>query len=216
MDLPAEVPLFPLPNQVLLIGVPVLYRVFEPRYRALVDDLLGCADPSRRWLAIPGLAEGWQSDYYGNPPILTCAALAQVRSIRPSSHGEFEIIVEGIMRCDLHEVPSNQPYRLARPTLRPDEPVDDATVASHLDDLLGHVGVLLRSLGDRAQRLAQVINEDAPPQDLVDCLGAVMLGDHQRRQYFLEQRNLIARIDLLRDLLHQALGQGPGMQPSNN
>lgn len=216
MDLPTQVPLFPLPNQVLLIGVPVLYRVFEPRYRALVDDLLGLSDPADRWLAIPGLAEGWQSDYYGNPPILTCAAVARVRSIRPSSHGEFEIIVEGLARCDLHEVPSAQPYRLARPTPRPDEPVDDTEVAHHLDDLLGHVGVLLRSLGDRAQRLAQVINENAPPEDLVDCLGAVMLGDHQRRQYFLEQRNLIARIDLLRDMLHQALGKGPGMAPSHN
>ena len=73
MLLPALVPLFPLPDHALLIGVPASYRVFEPRYRALVDDLLGIDDHEQRWLAIPQLAEGWQSDYFGAPAIRSCA-----------------------------------------------------------------------------------------------------------------------------------------------
>ena len=38
--LPNEVPLFPLPDHVFLPSIQAPYRVFEPRYRALVDALL--------------------------------------------------------------------------------------------------------------------------------------------------------------------------------
>ncbi len=48
--LPRSVPVFPLPDHVFLPGVPVPYRIFEPRYRALVRDLLklrSACSPSR-------------------------------------------------------------------------------------------------------------------------------------------------------------------------
>lgn len=215
MLLPALIPLFPLPDHALLIGVPASYRVFEPRYRALVDDLLGIDDHEQRWLAIPQLAEGWQSDYFGAPAIRSCAALAKARHIRPSSHGEFEIIVEGIQRCILQEQDSDRPYRLARPEPFGEEPVDDGIVATHLDDLLGHVGILLHQLGDRGRKLALLVDEDLAPGLLVDRLGAVMLGDARSRQAFLENRNLVERIDWLRKVLHDALGRGP-QTPSVN
>jgi Lon protease-like protein len=210
------VPLFPLPDNVLLIGVPATYRVFEPRYRALVDDLLAIEQPSNRWLAIPRLADGWQQDYYGSPAILPCAALAIARTIRPSMQGEFEIVVEGVMRCELQEIPSEQPYRRAHALPRPDEPVDEALIAQHMEDLLGHVGMLLHSLGDRGRRLAQLIDEDIAPAIVVDRLGAAILHDHRHRQSFLENRSLVSRIDDLRGVLHRALGGGPGLTPSVN
>lgn len=57
MDLPDLLPLFPLPGHVLLPGLAVPFRIFEPRYRALVRDLLAVR-AERRWLAVPCLAPG--------------------------------------------------------------------------------------------------------------------------------------------------------------
>ena len=39
MQLPLSIPIFPLPDHVLLPAIPTAYRIFEPRYRALVVDL---------------------------------------------------------------------------------------------------------------------------------------------------------------------------------
>lgn len=217
MQYPATVPLFPLPNQVLLIGVPTTYRVFEPRYRALIDDLLQCHSSEQRWLAIPTLADGWQQDYYGKPAIIPCAALAVARSIRPSAHGEFEVLIEGVTRCRLNEIATDTPYRRAEVTVLPDEPVDDTQVSTHMQGLLGHLQLILRRMGDKAGHLARLIDEDdRDPALMVDRLAAVMITDAKARRTFLEERNVIHRIDHLTLLMHQAIGHGPQSQPSEN
>jgi ATP-dependent Lon protease len=39
MDLPAIIPIFPLPNVVLFPGVPLPLHIFETRYREMIADI---------------------------------------------------------------------------------------------------------------------------------------------------------------------------------
>jgi Lon protease-like protein len=198
IQLPEVVPLFPLPDHVLLVGLPTPYRIFEPRYRALVDALLE-RPPSQRWLAVPRLEPGWQGDYEGAPAFSALAVTALVRNIRPLEDGQFMIIVEGMTRCRLEEVPSEHPYRMARPLSLDDLP-DQATadeIAAQLTVVMGQVDKLCQRLGPRAAILRPIIDNRADIQALVDRLGAALLGDLELRQAFLETLRVSERLDLL-------------------
>jgi Lon protease-like protein len=197
-DLPQFVPIFPLPDHVLLVGLPTPYRVFEPRYRALVDDLLG-REPSDRWLGVPRLSPGWQSDYEASPAFNSIAAVGLVRNIRPLDDGQFMIIIEGLIRCSLSEVESKFPYRLARPTQRGDLPntLSEENQATGIATVLRHVDLLRQRLGPSGSLFKPLIDNQSDPIALVDRLGAALLSDLDVRQSFLEAQRLSERISLL-------------------
>jgi len=219
MELPPVVPLFPLPDHVLLLGLPRIYRMFEPRYRALVDDLIG-RDPPARWLALPRLTAGWEGEYYDTPPFHPHAALAKARSIRPLANGEWEVIVEGVARCRLDERPSPHPYRIAAVHPLDDLTADPGSVEVGVAEVLGLVGRLREQLGPRGDALAPLLVNTQDASALVDRLGSALLGDVEVRQIFLETRRLTERIDLLRDGLAQVLRRAEGgpekWEPSAN
>lgn len=219
MDLPEVVPLFPLPDHVLLLGLPHDYRMFELRYRTLVDDLLQ-RPPGERWLAVPRLAEGWQQDYHGAPPFLPCAALAQARHIRPLAGGEWAVAVEGVARCRLIERASDRPYRLARPEPIADLPAAPTAIARGVAGLLALVRELAEGLGPRGQTVIALAAGTADAAALVDRLGSALLGDLAVRQRFLEMRRLTERIALLSEGLRRVLASArPGRgrrDPSTN
>ncbi len=210
MDVPDQVPLFPLPDHVLLLGLPTPYRIFEPRYRALVDDLLG-REPMERWLAIPRLTAGWQGQYHGTPPIQPLCAVGKVRNVRPLEDGQFLVVVEGLMRCSLAELPSDQPWRLARPTMLEDQPDSDPEDArAGVSRVLALVDDLRRRLGPRGDALAPLVQNVSDERALVDRLGAALLGDIETRQLFLEARRLGERVAILQRGLASVLDPSIG------
>src|SRR5215472_12128973 len=63
--IPATIPVFPLPNVVLFPKTYLPLHIFEPRYRQMVDDTV----MGGQCIGMALLKEGWESDYYGNPPV---------------------------------------------------------------------------------------------------------------------------------------------------
>ena len=60
----AQLPIFPLPNVVLLPGMLLPLNVFEPRYLAMMDYLLEQGEAGEgRWLGIPTLLPSEESGY---------------------------------------------------------------------------------------------------------------------------------------------------------
>jgi len=206
MDVPDVVPLFPLPDHVLLIGVPMPFRIFEPRYRSMIDDVLG-QNPEQRYIAVPRLAEGWETDYHGAPAFVAHAALAKVLNIRPLADAQFLVVVEGVVRCHLVECPSTFPYRLARPQIMVDEPDEPDVVGQALTALLAQVERLSASLGHRGEALRKLVADVSDQAAVIDRLGSAVLGDLGDRQTFLESRRVGERIGILRQALAAALSR---------
>lgn len=221
MLLPKVVPVFPLPDHVLLIGLPTPYRVFEPRYRALVDDLLG-REPADRWLAVPRLSPGWRNDYEGSPAYNAIAALGLVRNIRPLDDGQFMIVVEGICRCRLVESNSTSPYRMACPIEYADAPsaISDSNRDGAIADILQLVDRVRQRLGPHGSIVKPLVENQSDPGALIDRLGAALISDTEVRQSFLESQQLAERIQLLQRSLMTLLDladRGPqNWQPSIN
>ena len=210
MNLPATLPLFPLPDHVLLPGLPVPLRIFEPRYLALVADLEALPE-DQRWLAVPRLAEGWQTDYEGRPAFLPIAAAARVRHVRHLPEGHVLIVVEGVARCRLTEVASSLPYRLATCERLPDDPYDhdEVAYAEAVSEVLGRVRNLARRVGEGGDQLATWMSGGAVEDGLVDRLAAALISDPDVRQRFLECRDPSLRVALFTKLIANLPPGGP-------
>ena len=65
-ELPDIIPVFPLPNVVLFPRVQLPLHIFEPRYRAMVRDVIE-AEPPLIGMAL--LRGDWQEQYEGNPQV---------------------------------------------------------------------------------------------------------------------------------------------------
>ena len=206
---PDLLPLFPLPDHVLLPGVPAPFRIFEPRYCALVADLIRRPE-DERWLAVPRLARGWQADYQGSPAFCPVAAPARLVHVRDMSDGQFLIVVQGEGRVALSEVPSQRLYRIAHGAPLPDEPAElSATeLASAVDQLIVRVRLLAKRNGAAAEQIDQLVAGIGPSQALIERLAAVLITEPGMRQSYLECRTPDGRVTLFRHVVEGALGPG--------
>ncbi len=201
-DVPETVPVFPLPDHVFLPASPTPYRIFEQRYREMVRHLLALP-PARRWLAIPRLAPGYESDYAGRPAFHEIATVGRLTECLENADGTFHVIVGEGVRCRLHEVPGTHAFRLARWVPVPDvAPGAAAAAAAHdpaaaYDALLQLVGALARTLGRPARGLLALASEDGSRGQRVSRLANVLLQHPDARQEFLECLDEARRIDLV-------------------
>jgi len=109
-------PLFPLPDLVFFPNTRLPLHIFEPRYRQMVTDAL---ETDNRF-GIVLLRPGWQSEYYGAPPIHPLGTLGTIEQAVPLEDGKFNILVRGDVRFRVLDEVSRVPYRTARVIVRPE------------------------------------------------------------------------------------------------
>jgi Lon protease-like protein len=107
--LPQSIPLFPLPNVVLFPSMPLPLHVFEPRYRQMVEDVLG----GDRIIGMTLLKPGWEGDYYGRPSIYSWGCAGRVEQWEALPDGRFNILLKGFERFHIVEERDGKPYRCA-------------------------------------------------------------------------------------------------------
>ena len=117
-------PLFPLPNIVFFPHTRLPLHVFEPRYRQMVRDVL----ESDQRFGIVLLRPGWESDYFGAPPVHACGTLGTIEQAVPLEDGRYNIIVRGDVRFRIVDEVPHAPYRTARVIAEPEpaRSVDEA------------------------------------------------------------------------------------------
>ena len=109
--------LFPLPNLVVFPHVMQPLHIFEPRYRAMLEEAL--ADDGLIGMTL--LAPGWEPDYEGRPPLQSVGCLCRVASSRRTDEGSYNVLVLGLRRMKLiRELPPNKPFRVAEVSLSED------------------------------------------------------------------------------------------------
>src|SRR5512147_2882121 len=109
----ASLPIFPLPNCVLLPGGLLPLHVFEPRYRELTRDCLA----DSRLLAVARLVPGHEAQYFGRPPIYPHAGLGRIICSDELDDGRFHILLRGVGRVRVEsELDGEHTYRRVRAT----------------------------------------------------------------------------------------------------
>jgi Lon protease-like protein len=124
-------PIFPLPNAVLLPGMVLPLNVFEPRYLDLVDHVLERSDRGG-WIGVPLLRPGYEDlalrgDGERAPAVEQVCGVGRLLSHQALPDGRRFIRLEGMrrVRC-VQELPRTLRFRRVRTELLPeDRPRDD-------------------------------------------------------------------------------------------
>ncbi len=109
MLLPATIPIFPLPNVVLFLGVFLPLHIFEPRYREMVADAL----KGERLIGMTLLKPGWESDYEGRPPVYPVGCAGLVSHVDKLADGRYNIVLHGLEKFRVLREETDGAYRRA-------------------------------------------------------------------------------------------------------
>ncbi|MGB0518635.1 MAG: LON peptidase substrate-binding domain-containing protein, partial [Candidatus Puniceispirillaceae bacterium] len=102
--LPSQIPIFPLPNALLLPGGQLPLNIFEPRYLAMIEDALGA---SGRLIGMVQPIEE-EGELFG----IGCAG--RISYFQETGDGRYMIALNGVSRFRLHDhQATSRGYRLA-------------------------------------------------------------------------------------------------------
>src|SRR5204862_2822505 len=90
--LPAEIPLFPLPNVALFPAALLPLHIFEPRYRAMVADALD----GERLIGMVMLRPGWERHYERAPEVYQVGCAGFITHADRLPDGRYNIMLRGL------------------------------------------------------------------------------------------------------------------------
>jgi len=195
-------PLFPLPGVVLFPCTLLPLHIFEARYRAMLED----AQAREGCIGMTLLRPGWESDYYGSPPIHEVACLGKLIETKRLEDGRYDIVLCGVKRVRIESVVKAKPFRTARVTLLEDAPFDGRDdEAELLRQRLFSAAERLTPSMLRYRNLGRALRKlDAPLGCSADLVADSLLLPAERKQELLEELDPIARSsELLRAIGHE-------------
>jgi hypothetical protein len=156
------VPLFPLPNLFLFPGTVMPLHIFEPRYRQMIEDSLD--GPGR--IVIGTILEDHHDEISGSPPVHDIAGLGEIARHERLPDGRFVIMLVGLARVRVQEVPTDRLYRKVEAAPLEEVPVEGGDEEALRDELVDAVLARTPDLREHAEKLP----EDMPIGHLTDLL----------------------------------------------
>lgn len=195
----AELPVFPLPATVLFPGTALPLHVFEPRYRAMVEDAMA----DHRAIAIAMLHDD-ADPMDEHAPIYPVACAGRIVHEERLSNGRYNILVHGLERVRLEEeFPLLRGYRRFRTHRLSTTDIDEA--GPELARLHSCVLSLRDSVAQTDEQLVEVLKITSDPEQLADILSAVLVTDPHLRQELLACESLKVRLSVLVDAVAEVM-----------
>ena len=203
-DLPASLPIFPLPGALLLPRQSLPLNVFEPRYLDMVSDAMG-AGRNIGMIQPRSETEGREP-----PPVYPVGCAGRITTFNESGDGRFLIKLMGVCRFTVaEELRELHGYRRVRP--------DWSRFASDLDpapevelDLEGFEKTALDYFAARRLEVKWEVIRRLPGATLVDFLAVNLPLAVEDKQALLECAAGAPRAELLHGLLAMAAAQPGG------
>jgi len=184
-----RIPLFPLPDVVLLPGTLLPLHVFEARYRAMVTDALA----GERTIGMTMLAAGADAAEEA-PPIHRIGTAGEIVESEALPDGRFNILLEARFRFRVIGEDPPGPYRVARveelPTAPFPEPGDEERQTSSAVDLFREVA--------RELDLPPLPRESLSPERLASEIALRLRYAPPELQSLLETDSLPRRFETVR------------------
>ena len=105
----ATLPLFPL-GTVLLPGAQLPLQIFEPRYVALLRDLLAGQDERSPVFGVVAIREGYEVGERGGQSVHRIGCLLQLTEVEQHDDGTFDIVAVGRSRLRLEGMDASGPF----------------------------------------------------------------------------------------------------------
>lgn len=197
-DLPAEIPVFPLPRVILLPRVVLPLNIFEPRYLAMTEAAL--AAPARLIGMIQPRAGAGEDALYKTG----CAG--RISSFEQTEDGRYLISLTGLCRFDVaQELPlSAKGYRRVRAQwgAYQDDLIEDKVTDICRETMMAQLRVYLAKMDMFCDKWDAIRNVGC--EKLISTLSVVCPFECEEKQALLEAKTLPERAHLLQALLEVA------------
>lgn len=211
-DLPPRIPLFPLRGAILLPRATLPLNVFEPRYLAMVDDVLsgsriiGIVQPA-------GGDEATESPESNDTGLRRVGCAGRVTAYQELDDGRILITLTGIARYTiLDEAVNASPYRTASVSYDQFASDFDEGRGEEQVDRTNLIRVLRAYLEQNRLKADWNAIERAPSEYLINALCVMSPYGPEEKQALLEAENLKRRAEVLIALAEMELAStgGPG------
>ncbi|HTN53607.1 MAG TPA: LON peptidase substrate-binding domain-containing protein [Anaeromyxobacter sp.] len=211
----AALKVFPLHGVAVLPGTPTPFHIFEPRYKALVEEALA----TDRILAVPALLtkEGAKQLH---PPLHPVCGACVIEQEERYPDGRFDLVVRGLARVRLG--PELAPRRMYREFQA--QILEDVWPAGGPAALAGALEPLRQLVYELAQRLppesgvaalAEAVAQMRDPSSIADLVAAAAVSEPEARQRVLEELDVARRLELvLEEVAGVVLVLSKGKRPS--
>jgi len=190
-DVLAALPIFPLPNCVLLPGGLLPLHVFEPRYRELTRDCLA----GHHYMGVARLRPGYEATYYGRPPVYDRFGVGRIICSEELPDGRFALLLRGVARVELaRELATDRAYRMVEARMLPDARVDRHEATDHHRRLIALCDRLAEVIDQGGPQLREMVRAFDDPAACADAIAAALVMDTDARQELLEALDPMVRI----------------------
>ena len=192
--LPAQIPLFPLPNVVLFPEVSLPLHIFEPRYREMVTDALA----GDRLIGMVLLRPGWGAEYEGHPAVYDVGCVGVISHHERLPDGRYNLVLHGVDRVRLTGESHERSYRRAfiEALGDPLPPADRAPLRDARHRLEALVAPMAEPSGGELKIPASI-----PDTELVNALAQYLPLEPVEKQALLERDGILSRCHALIELL---------------
>lgn len=196
-----QIPLFPL-RTVLFPGMPLPLRIFEERYKTMVNELL----ETRGAFGVVLIREG--KEVGGNALPHSVGTTARIEECTRLEGGRFTLMARGAQRFRLIRMLSPQPYPTGEVTLIDDSrPEQSAQLTRAMETVRTTFPVYFRLALSRTDQWAQGLRLPSAPHRLVDFVAPWLQTDEEVKQRLLAIEPADQRVAALAELVDELLGR---------
>jgi Lon protease-like protein len=203
VELPAAVPVMPLPGVLLFPNALLPLHIFEPRFREMLERALD----DNRMLCV-ALIKPERQQWRTSTDFFSVSTVGLIRACIGRSDGTSDLILQGIHRVKFSDFEQEAPFPIAR--IKPLKTRAKPTVET--DALATKVVELYTRLKSRERALPEKIDrylgEMSDPEMLADLIASTFVSGATRRQQLLEELDLNNRLRLLIQYLREENGSG--------
>ena len=208
-DFENRVRLFPLPDLVLFPGVVQALHIFEPRYRAMMEDALA----GDRMLTLIRLEPPTATPDWGEKAIAATGCLGKIVSEVRLEDGRFNLFLVGLKRVRVLSEPLvDRPYRVADVEVV-DESHDHPGLEPLREELIQKFQALVQQRANlELENMLPVQDPALPFPQMLDLMAFASGAESSRQQQVLDAYDLGQRAELVMRLLDEGLKMD---QPTN-
>lgn len=204
-DLPETIPVFPLPGALLLPRARLPLHIFEPRYLAMLDDVLKTRE------RLIGMIQPYDTTESGDPPLHAIGCAGRLTAFSETEDGRYMVTLSGASRYRIrHEVDGFTPYRRCDVSWQGFDRDLGPTERDPCFDRDRFMPLLEKFFSDRGLSTDWDSLKEADDELLINSLSMLCPFEPEDKQALLEAPSLQTRRETLVTLIEFALRGGSG------
>jgi ATP-dependent Lon protease len=204
ITLPHELPVMTLPNVVFFPQALLPLHIFEPRYRAMLREVLA----TNRLFAVAGLDQSRAEETGVVEPPQRIASVGIIRACQKNDNGTSNLLLQGLCRVEITHIVAEEPYR--RIHVRA---LSSQAGASENDnqllrsDLFRLLALKIKLANDGPDELTTFLRTVEDPEAFVDIAAFSLCEDPRLKQRLLETLDVHRRLTLFREQIRNQISE---------